>query len=139
MKFNAPLVVLLLVALVCGTSAASRGRMLLSCEDDCNKGFENNVAKCIAKTDLGKPPQPMTVSLCQGCAHAAASAFVAPTKTAFELADTECRRLQAGELNKCKAACAPPAPDCADVAAKCRSVFKEGTLLEIYCRKEKNC
>jgi hypothetical protein len=132
MKVTVPLVTLLLVALVCGTSAASRGRMLLSCEDDCQKGFEDNVAQCIAKTDLGKPPQPAN----QGFAQAAAPAFVAPTKTAFVLADAECRRLQTPELSKCKAACKP---DCADVAAKCRSAFQEGILMEIYCRKGKGC
>jgi hypothetical protein len=138
MKVAVPLVALLLVALVCGTSAASRGRMLLSCEDDCQKGFEDNVSKCIARTDLGKPPMPKTFAHF-GMTVTNAPKFVEPTKTAFQLADEDCRRLQTPELNRCKASCKPPAPKCDVVTAMCRSVFKEGTLMEVYCRKERGC
>lgn len=139
MKFSTPLAVLLLVACASAASAASRGRMLLSCEDDCKKGFEDNVSKCIAKTGLGKPPTPVNFGGMPIAQAAAPMAFVAPSKTAFQLTEDECRKLQTPEFHTCIAACKPAGPDCFEVAKKCRASFDEGTLLEAYCKKDKGC
>jgi hypothetical protein len=110
--------------------------MLLSCEDDCQKDYENNVARCIAETQLGTPPVPAGVTATKSANSAYSAIYVAPQKTSFEVVETECRRLQNDELNGCKAACGP---DCNQVAKTCRSAFNAGTLMEAYCKKAKGC
>jgi hypothetical protein len=132
MKVTASLVVLLLVALVCASCASSsRSRMLLSCEDDCQKGYESNVARCIADYRIGPPPLPKAVGF-------GTVVYTQPRSTAFELIEQDCRKQQAFEFNKCKAACVP-ARDCNEVVKTCRSTFKEGTVREAYCKQSKGC
>lgn len=63
----------------------------------------------------------------------------------FELVEEDCRRLQDPELATCKEGCNKDKKDCSDpvvysaVVKKCKESFKEGSMLEAWCRNEFGC
>lgn len=141
-KFTPILMALLLLALLASTAAADNTnkprRMLLgTCEDDCTDQYNKNVQRCIADTQLGKPPA--LAPPAGGLAAANALAYIPPDMTGFELVEKECKSKQDPELAKCKADCKPKGPDCTAVGKKCDASFQPGSMLAAWCRQESGC
>jgi hypothetical protein len=136
------LLALLLTALVSDSTAASVPRRILldafsDCQEQCTEKYEDNVQKCISDTKMGEPPMTITKA-----AHAhpppPSMKYTPPKKTAFNLAEQQCRELQQEEYTKCKNACVKK-PDCDAVKQKCDKFFDQGSLLAAWCRAKEGC